>query len=61
MAATNYDRPIGSYRLTRVRGCKSRILDPHQLYRILSILEREGEDELWQALAASQPFVTAKD
>lgn len=61
IAATNYDLPIGAYRLVRVRGVKSRILDPRQLDQILSILEREGETELWQALAQSQPFTSAKD
>ena len=61
MAATNYHKPVGDYRLIRVRGVKSKILDPHQLDRILSILEREGENELWQALAESQPFTRATD
>jgi predicted FMN-binding regulatory protein PaiB len=61
MAATNYSKPVGNYRLVRVRGVKSRILDPHHLDRILSILERDEEDELWQALAASQPFGRAPD
>jgi hypothetical protein len=59
MAATNYDRPIGDYKLVRIRGVKSRILDPQHLDRILSILERDGETDLWEALASSQPFKSA--
>jgi hypothetical protein len=58
MAATNYNRAVGDYKLIRIRGQKSRILDPRHLDRILSILEREGENELWQALAESQPFIS---
>lgn len=61
MAATNYSRPVGDYRLVRVRGLKARIIDPSHLDRILAILEREGEDDLWKALADSQPFTTKAD
>jgi hypothetical protein len=63
MAATNYTKPIGDYKLVRVRGRQAQILDPEVLCKILSILEAHEEAEgtesgrpLWDALYRSQPF-----
>jgi hypothetical protein len=57
MTITSYTKPSsGDYRLVRIRAVKSQILEPEVLGRILSILERDGEQELWDALYRSQPF-----
>ena len=61
MPATNYSKPADSdYGLVRIRGVKSQILDPEKLGRILSILELNEEQELWDALYRSQPFHSAQ-